>query len=598
MWWHDHETPEDARHVRHLPAREMIGRVVPLFRPHWRALGTGMLLLVVSVAAELAGPLVLRRLIDHDIATGSRSGIVESALVFAALFLVATVANYFQVHVLSHMGLSIVTGLKERVFHHLLGLSPAYFDGKSPGRLMARVESDTERLQALFSEVAIALLRTVLALCGALAVMLATNVQVTLGIVVFAIPVAYGTMRWFRWMRGLYRAVRATVARISGFVAEYVPGVPIVQIFGYEREAERGLAELNDEKVRLERRASLFEYGFWGVLTAVEVVAVLLLLHLGSGQWLDFSMTVGTFVLFAEYTRGIFRPLAMFSEQLGFIQRAFASADRVFAVLDTESRTADRPDATDEVPDDWTTLAFEDVSFRYDGGTQALDGVSFELRRGETVALVGLSGGGKSTLTHLLLRFYDPTEGCLTLDGVDLRAYTKRAWRSRLGLVQQDIHLFPGTVRDNLVALVDGFDDTTIERACRTVGADAVIARLPAGLDEPLNEGGANLSMGERQILSFARALVPDPPLLVLDEATSSVDPGTERRLQESMQRMVAGRTALVIAHRLATVVGADRILVVHQGRIVERGTHAELYAAGGVYRDLFDLQFRAPGAA
>jgi ABC-type multidrug transport system fused ATPase/permease subunit len=214
------------------------------------------------------------------------------------------------------------------------------------------------------------------------------------------------------------------------------------------------------------------------------------------------------------------------------------------------------------------------------------------------MALVGLSGGGKSTITSLLLRFYEATDGRVTLDGVDIRAYRQNAWRRRIGLVQQDIHLFPGTVADNLRALVDEIGQEALERAARTVGADQVIARLPLGYDEPLTEGGTNLSMGERQLLSFARALVNDPDLLILDEATSSVDPGTERRLQQSMNRMLAGRTALVIAHRLATVVAADRILVVHGGRIVEAGTHSELYARRGVYRDLFDLQFPEAASA
>jgi len=598
MWWKDQELPEDDKHIRHLPAREMLRRVLPLFRPHLGALGTGLALLVVSVAAELAGPLVLRHLIDVDIGGGLRDGVVRSAIVYAGLFVLGTLANYAQVVVLTKMGLAIVTHLKESLFHHLMGLSLAYFDKNSPGTLMARVESDSERLQALFSEVAIAVLRTAALLIGALAVMFTANWQVTLGILCFATPVAVGTVYFFRWMRGLYRRLRAIVARISGFVSEYVLGVPIVQVFGYEEHAKERLAKLNREKVALERRTSLFEYGFWGVLTAVEVVAVILLLYLGSGRLFDVTLTVGTLILFVEYTRRIFWPLAMFSEQIGFIQRAFASADRVFAVLDTPSLTPDRVDAAETVPDDWREVTFDNVSFVYDGGVKALDGVSFRIGRGEKVALVGLSGGGKTTITNVLLRFYEPTEGRVALDGVDIRAYQQKRWRARIGLVQQDIHLFPGTVADNLRALVEEVGQDELERAAATVGADEVIARLPKGYDEPLSEGGANLSMGERQLLSFARALVGDPDLLVLDEATSSVDPGTERRLQESMDRLLSGRTALVIAHRLATVVSADRILVVHAGRLVEEGSHDELYARGGVYRDLFDLQFKSAGAA
>ncbi len=592
------ELPEDGAYVRHLPAREVLRRVLPLFRPHLGALGTGLTLLTISVAAELAGPLVLRQLIDVDIAGGMRDGIVRRVFIYATLFLVGTAANFLQVVVLTRMGLSIVTALKETVFHHLLGLSMDYFDRHSPGTLMARIESDTERLQALFSEVAVAVLRTSVLLIGALTVMFLSSWRVTVAILCFAIPVTVGTVFYFRWFRGFYRRVRVMVARISGFLSEYTLGVPILQVYGYEAEAERRLADLNEAKLRIERVSSFFENTFWGLLSAVEMVAIILLLYLGSDRLVGVTMTVGTLVLFVEYTRRIFQPLAMFSEQLGFLQRAFASADRVFAVLDTPSRTPDLDGAATVIPDNWREVAFDDVSFVYDTGTKALDHVTFRISRGETVAVVGLSGGGKSTITSLLLRFYEPTGGRVTLDEVDIRGYQQHAWRARIGLVQQDIHLFPGTVADNLRALVDGISHEAIERAARIVGADQVIARLPLGYDEPLTEGGANLSMGERQILSFARAVVNDPDLLILDEATSSIDPGTERRLQQSMKQMLAGRTALIVAHRLATVVSADRILVVHGGRIVEEGTHSDLYAQHGVYRDLFDLQFQGAASA
>jgi ATP-binding cassette subfamily B protein len=598
MGWKDDDPPEDGAHVRDLPVREIVRRVVPLVRPHAGKLALAVALLLVSVGADLAGPIVLRRLIDTEIAAGSREGIVRSAVVYAALFLVATLANYVQVVVLARTGLAIVTGLKRTLFHHVLHLSLAFFDRNSPGRLLSRIESDAERLQSLFADVSISLLRTFVLLGGALAVMFSADWRVTLAVLAFAVPVAAATTLYFRWMRGLYRSVRSIVARITGFISEYVQGVPVIQSFGYERRASERLASLNREKLVAERRASFSEYALWGSLGAIEVLAIVLLLVLASGRIVGAAMTVGTLVLFVEYTRRIFRPLAEFSEQLGFIQRAFASADRVFAILDTPTRTPDRPGAAESVPADWREVAFEDVSFEYDGGTRALHGVSFRIRRGERVALVGLSGGGKTTITNLLLRYYEPTSGRIAIDGTDLRDFRQRAWRARVGLVLQDIHLFPGTVAENLRALGDPGDAAALDRAVRTVGADEVIARLPRGLDEPLAEGGANLSMGERQILSFARALVHDPDLLVLDEATSSVDPGTERRLQASMDRLLAGRTALVIAHRLATVVSADRILVVHGGRLVEEGTHAELHARGGIYRDLFDLQFRAGSAA
>lgn len=598
MWWDDEELPDDERYVRHLPFREMLRRVVPLFRPHLRMLSIGMVLLLVSVSAELAGPIILRRIIDVDIAAGSRSGIIRDASLYAGLFAIGTAAAYLQVVVLTKIGLAIVTALKNALFSHLLGLSLAYFDKNAPGKLLARVESDTERLQALFSEVALAVFRTMVLVVGTLVVMFIASWQVTVAMLALAAPIVIGTIFFFRWMRGLFRKVRTLYARISTFVSEYVQGVPILQVFGYERRAAERLARLNDDKLVLERNTMMLEYGFWGLLTAMEVVAVMLILYVGAGRMFGVVVSIGTLVLFVDYTRRVFWPLAMFSEQVSFIQRAFASADRVFGILDTPSRTPDRPDALEKIDDDWREVAFENVSFVYDGGTKALDNVSFKIRRGEKVALVGLSGGGKTTITNLLLRFYEPTEGMITLDGRDIRTFRQKVWREKIGLVLQDIHLFPGTVHENLRALADGIPDENLEKAVRIVGATEVIDRLPERYDEKLAEGGTNLSMGERQLLSFSRAIVRDPDLLVLDEATSSVDPATERKLQASVDRLLSGRTSLVIAHRLATIVSADRILVVHGGRLVEEGTHDELYAGEGIYRDLFDLQFKSGAVA
>ncbi len=594
MWWDDDANPDDEAYVRHLPFREMVRRVVPLFRPHLRLLLGGTLFLLLSVGAELSGPILLRRIIDSDLAAGSHAWILRDAALYAGFFAIGTAAGYLQVVLLTKMGLAIVTGLKRSLFAHLLGLSLAYFDKNPPGKLLARVESDTERLQALFSEVALAVFRTMILVLGALVVMFVASWQVTLVMLVLATPIVIGTILFFRWMRGLFRRVRTLYARISTFVSEYVQGVPILQVFGYERHVSDRLARLNDDKLHLERNTMMLEYGFWGLLTAMEVVAVILILYFGSGRMLGVTISIGTLVLFVDYTRRVFWPLAMFSEQVSFMQRAFASADRVFGVLETPSRTPDRPDALDRIEETWREIAFEDVTFRYDGGAKALDQVSFRIRRGERIAVVGLSGGGKTTVTNLLLRYYEPTSGRITLDGRDIREYQQKVWRERIGLVLQDIHLFPGTVRENLRALADETAAENLERAVEIVGALDVIDRLPKGFEEPLTEGGTNLSMGERQLLSFARAIVRDPDLLVLDEATSSVDPVTEQRLQQSIDRLLAGRTSLIIAHRLTTIASADRILVLHKGRLVERGTHAELYAGDGIYRDLFDLQFKS----
>lgn len=595
MWWMDEtdEQGEDAG-VRHIPLRQMLRRILPLFRPHTRIITIAALLLLVSVAAELAGPLLVRHVLDKDIPAADTAGLLTRALLYAGLFVLGMAAAYVQVVMISRVGLKIVTGLRQQTFAHLLDLSLAYFDKNPSGKLMARVESDVERLLALFSDVSLALFRNVVLFGGTFTVMMFASPTVTLAVLALMLPLLLATYLFLKYIRKTSRTVRRLYARISAFVAEYVQGIPILQIYGYTEKAQMDLMRLNREKYAKEVRLYFVEYGFWAAFAAVEVAAVMAIIFVGARQVLGAAMTVGTLVLFIEYTRRLFWPLIMFSEQLDFIQRAFASADRVFAILDTPSRTPDRVDARATVPDDWREIAFENVSFVYDGGARALDHVSFRVGRGEKIALVGLSGGGKTTVANLLLRFYEPTAGRITVDGVDIREYRQQAWRERIGLVLQDIHLFPGTLGDNLRVLRDDVPEASLDRALQVVQAEEMLSRLPQGYATELSEGGANLSMGERQLLCFARAIVQDPDVLVLDEATSSVDPVTERRLQASLDRLLHGRTSIIVAHRLATITRVDRILVLHKGKLAEEGTHAELYDRGGIYRDLIDLQFAA----
>jgi ATP-binding cassette subfamily B protein len=583
---------DDEEQVRHLPLRQMLTRILPLFRPHKRTLIGASVLMLVAVAAELGGPLIIRHVLDVDIPGSNQRGVLLRGLAYAGLYAIGMAAAYAQVIIVARIGLTIITELREQAFAHLMNLSLAYFDKNPPGRLMARVESDIERLRLLFSDVALALLRNAVLLGGTFAVMMFADARVTLSILLLMTPIVVGTYFFLRYIRRAFRVVRRLYARVSAFLAEYVTGIPILQIFGYTEKAQMDLARLNRDKYRKEIGVYFREYAFWGAFSSAEIAAVMLIIWLGARHVFGIAMTVGTLVLFIEYTRRLFWPLVMFSEQLDFIQQAFASADRVFAVLDTESATPDMPDALPAVPSDWKEIAFEDVIFEYEGGVRALNGVSFRVSRGEKVALVGLSGGGKTTVTNLLLRYYHPTDGRVTLDGVDILSYRQREWRKKIGLVLQDIHLFPGTLQDNLKVLRENIPAEAMDRALGVVQAEGMVRRLPDGYDTELTEGGTNLSMGERQLLCFARAIVDDPDILVLDEATSSVDPVTEQRLQDSLDHLMEGRTSLIVAHRLATITKVDRILVLHEGQLVEEGPHEELYHKGGIYRDLFDLQF------
>ncbi|MEZ4655810.1 MAG: ABC transporter ATP-binding protein [Candidatus Eisenbacteria bacterium] len=607
------ENPHEEGYVPRLSVASLLRRILARLRSESRAMTVGIGLLLLSVAAELAGPLIIRRIIDRDIPEAARNGataaIWESALFYLAIFVLGSLANFRGIVVIARVGLRLIARLKQDCFDHLLGLGADYFDHHPPGRLLARVESDAERLLNLFSDVSIAILRSVLLLGGTLVVMYLADARITTAVILLAAPVFAISLVLIRWMRTLYAEVRRAFAQLSTFVAEYVQAVPILQVYGRQSWVLDRLHARNLARYRIELRSEFINYAFWSGFATLEVVAVMLILYLGFGGLgsggaeagasrgaLRESLSLGTLVLFIEYTRRLFTPLVMFAEQLNSIQRAFASADRVFGILQTETRVRDRRESGRPVPA-WSEIAFENVEFRYEEGDAprpVLDGVSFRIRRGEHVALVGPSGGGKSTLTSLLLRFYEPTAGRITVDGIDIRELPLVEWRRRLGLVLQDIHLFPGSVADNLRVFAHDVPEAQLLTALQKLEADEILRDLPAGLATSLAEGGQNLSMGERQLLCFARALVKDPEILVLDEATSSVDPATERRMQRSMQRLMAGRTALVVAHRLSTVVHADHILVLEAGRLVEEGTHTQLLARGGLYGTLYRLQFQA----
>lgn len=588
LW--DQDDPEDGKGGRSV--REMLPRLAPLFRPHRPVVAAGVALMLLFTAADVAGPLVLRHLIDVEIASGSRTGIAASAAVFLGLFLLARGAQYLQIVLVARMGLKIVTGLKRRLFDHIMGLSMAFFDRRSPGQLLARVESDTERLLVLFTEVGLSLMGSLVILFATLAVMLVTDWRITAVVIAVLAPIGVLNVYFLRYLRRFYSRARKAYADISSVVTEHVQAVPVIQVYDLQDDAGRRLGECDGAYISAEAHANFRAYGFWGALSAIEVGIVMLVVYSASTELFGRAMQVGTLVLFVEYARRIFHPLLMFSEQINFMQRAFASADRVFDLLETASKTPEREGAIAELPKGFSELRFEDVGFVYEGGIRALEGLDLTVRRGERIALVGRSGGGKSTILKLLLRFHEPTAGRIALDGRDVRAYTHEAWRAGLGLVLQEIRLFPGTLRENLTVFRDDIGDGAIARALGIVQAGDVVERL-GGLEAEIEEGGANLSLGERQLVSFARAIVRDPDLLLLDEATSSVDPGTEKRLQEALGRVLAGRTSITIAHRLSTVLGADRILLIDQGRLVDAGPHRELLRRSPLYAELCRLQLQ-----
>jgi len=590
MHYHFDSSPEEGE--RKLSTFTLLRRIWPYVREHLSSFILAAVLLLAAAAGELAGPLILRKVIDTAIPSGSTGMIAGLSALFAGIFIVSMVLAYLQVIIATRIGLSIVRDLKENVFSHMLTLSLSFFDAHPSGKLMARVESDAERVRMLFSDVSMALLRNVAMVAGTLSIMFVTNSSITVWIVVLMVPVVALTIPVLSRMRKLYSLVRQSYARIAGFVSEYVRSVPVLQVFGATGSARDKLHEEGTEFLHREVNAYFWEYGFWSFLGSCEIAAVIVILLSGRGGVIAGTITVGTVVLFVEYTRRLFGPIVMFSETLNQVQRAMASAERLFEILSTETLTPDGTLGEEEFPGEWQEIRFEHVWFRYSDDGWALKDVSFVLPRGTMVALVGNSGGGKSTIVSLLMRFYQPQKGRITVDGTDIGDFKLDVWRGKIGLVLQGVNLFSGTLSGNLTVFDDSIDEQAQIDALRTIEASDLLERIPGGLAGEISEGGGNLSMGERQLVNFARAVLRKPDILVLDEATSSVDPGTEKRIQRSTDLLISGRTALVVAHRLSTVTHASRILVVQHGMIVEEGTHGELIAQKGVYAGLCLLQF------
>ena len=586
----------DDRAVK-VSSLKLLTRFIPYVKPHWKAFLAAVLLLLLAIAGELAGPLVLRAVIDDAIPSGSSSEIIRLSGLFAVIFLVTMAIAYLQVIIASRIGLGIVRSLKRQLFDHVLTLSMAFFHANPSGKLMARVESDTERVRMLFSETSMALLRNAAMVVGTMVIMFQANGYIALRVLAITVPVALISIPVLKRMRVIWGKVRMSYASIAAVASEFVRAVPVLQVFGTTGFAREKMHREGKEYFRREMKASLLEYGFWSFLGTLEIGAVAVILVAGRPGVISGAVTVGTVVLFVEYTRRLFGPLVMFGETLNQIQRALASGERLMEILDTKTLTPDGS-ITGGFPSDWGKIEFRDVWFRYSEESDwALKGISFVISRGDTIALVGDSGGGKSTIVSLLMRFHYPQKGSITIDGVNINDYTLDSWRSGLGLVLQEVNLFSGSLSGNLTLFDHTVSREAQENALRAIEAGELLDSIPDGLDGRISEGGANLSMGQRQLINIARAMLRQPEILVLDEATSSVDPGTEKRIQRATDIALEGRTALVVAHRLATIEHATRIIVVRHGRVVEMGTHRELLAEGGIYAGLHGLQFGEGGA-
>ena len=614
---------------------EVLGRAFDrrLARRLWAAARAQRPMLYATLAlfpaialAELAQPYLLKIAIDDHILAGDWVGLSLTAAAYAGTLGILYALRSLEAYLMALVGQRVTHDLRAALFEHLLRLEAGFYDRNPVGRLMTRVLNDVEAVSEAFTSGLLAIAADVITLVGVVAVMLWMDWR--LALVTFAIvPVLAGVAAYFRLRaRDAYREARRRLAALNAFLQESLQGVTVVQLFARERHEHAMFRRLNDDYRRALFNSTVFEASLYSSVEALGSVALALLIWYGGGQIGAGALSFGALVAFIQYTNRFFLPIRDLGAKYTVMQSAMASAERIFGLLDRQpaiaspatptvdrrsidsadgaTRVANRPPTS--LPDHAVpaptvhasvpALEFSSVSFSYNGDRDVLRDCSFRVAPGEHIAIVGATGEGKSTCARLLVRAYDVTRGRVLVDGLDVRAWDLERLRRRVGTVFQDTVLFTGTVADN-VALGAASDPDVVRRALDAAHARDFVDALPRGLDAPLGERGANLSHGQRQLLAIARALVYNPAILVLDEATSSVDPESEWRIREAMQQLLAGRTSITIAHRLSTVQHADRILVLHHGRVHEEGTHAALLRQGGLYARLWELAMVAPGA-
>jgi len=580
---------DDASSKVYDPA--LFRRLLKYLRPYRGLLTIASAQLLVGGVFPLVGPYLTKQAIDVAIPEANVALLGMLAGIYVLALLLSFANGYAEVLVTTAIGQRVMRDLRQELFTKLQQLSIPYFDRRPVGRLMTRVTSDVESLNELFTSGVVAVFGDVFTLAAIMVMMLAMDWR--LALVAFAvIPLVWITATVFRRrVREVFLEIRRRLARINAFLQEHLSGMRVVQLFGREAREARRFDDVNRDHLAAHIHAIRLYAVFFPIIEILTSVALALLLFYGGLRALDATLTVGTLAAFIQLTRRFFDPLQDLSEKYNIIQGAMASSERVFHLLD-EPITIAEPHAPRALPTPTRgDIQFDRVWFRYaETGPWVLRDVSFRASPGQTVALVGHTGAGKSTIINLLLRFYDPQRGRITLDGIDIRELPTSILREQIGLVQQDLFLFVGDILHNLTLdapIAPGAAHAAAER----VGADRFIRRLPSGYGHQLGERGRSLSVGERQLLSFARALALDPRILVLDEATSSVDTETESQIQQALAELMAGRTSLVVAHRLSTILHADEILMLHHGEIIERGTHARLLARHGAYERLYLLQ-------
>lgn len=555
----------------------------------------GLFAMLITSALRLLDPLILAHIIDVSIPTADMADMMRYGVYFILVVIISGFLAYVQIILLSRLGIKIITQFKGRVFSHLLTLPVEWFNKQPVGELIARVESDSERVKVLFSELSITIIGNFLFFIGVFIVLFLRESRITVFILPAVIISIVSYTFLVRYISKFYKKIRERYAEITAKITDYVQGMQIIQVLNQQQKIIKELEIASRAKKNLETSTSFLEYGTQGVFLFVfNVLFVIIIILISAPKIIAGIVTLGTLIVFIQYIYRMIWPLMHISENVMQIQRSFVSLRRILEL--TELQTEDEVFTGKALPYFEQEIVFEDVWFAYKAEEWILKGVSFRIPKGSRIALVGASGSGKTTTVSLLCDFYPIQKGKILIDGIPLSEINFRLWREKIGLILQDIFLFPGNIMENVRVYNDEIDLRTVERAINIVQLDDFIKAQEDGILAEISERGQNISQGEKQLISFARALAFEPELIIMDEATASIDPQTEAKIQRTMQQVLKNKTAVIVAHRLTSVLDADQILFFKEGEIIDRGTHHQLMQSSEEYRKLVELQLLNPG--
>lgn len=565
-------------------------RLIAYMKPYAHWVIFALLLVLGLTAFDLYRPMLVGDAIDTFGANGDYDVIIATAIKYAVVLALSFAFNIAQTWILQKTGQNIILQIRKDLYRHIQSLGSRYFDITPVGKLVTRVTNDVEALNEMYSGILVQLFRNIVKIVGLAGVMLVLDVRLA-AISFVLMPLVIGlTVLCQKIARNIYRLYRTRLTDINTFLSEHLSGMKIIQIFGRQ---ERKFEEFHDKNTKLYKafyREMLMYAVFRPLIYILSILSLMIVLWFGSKNVFDEIISVGTLYIFSNYIRSFFDPIQELAEQFSTLQSSIASAEKIFTVMDENEfiPEVENPKQPDKITG---KIEFDHVWFAYDGENYVLKDVSFVINPGEKVAFVGATGAGKSSILNLIGRYYDIQKGHIYIDGIDIRQLSKKQLRSAIGQMQQDVFIFEGDVAYNIRLNDDNITDAQVKAAAEYVNASHFIERLPQGYHEPVTERGATFSAGERQLLSFARTLAHNPSILVMDEATANIDTETEILIQEALEKLMDGRTTIMVAHRLSTIQHADCIMVMHKGRICERGTHRELLEQDGIYRKLYELQ-------